>query len=169
MGAVHREQTIAQGVNAGWDDLAAAVGALAGKTDHAEQGPLGDAEGNRGVVWFGAHRQGFGQPDFAPGTRGANHTDTLGLDRFRVAIRQTRRGGGERFQFVVLSQCGERKQRPNQREKNKVFHGNREGRTHTDFWSGRPDSNRRHRPWQGRTLPAELLPLSVKLYFYPET
>jgi hypothetical protein len=25
-------------------------------------------------------------------------------------------------------------------------------------WSGRPDSNRRHRPWQGRTLPAELLP-----------
>ena len=26
-------------------------------------------------------------------------------------------------------------------------------------WSGRPDSNRRHRPWQGRTLPAELLPL----------
>ncbi len=26
-------------------------------------------------------------------------------------------------------------------------------------WSGRPDSNRRHRPWQGRTLPTELLPL----------
>ena len=25
-------------------------------------------------------------------------------------------------------------------------------------WSGRPDSNRRHRPWQGRTLPTELLP-----------
>ena len=29
-------------------------------------------------------------------------------------------------------------------------------------WSGRPDSNRRHRPWQGRTLPAELLPRGVK-------
>src|SRR5271165_2844385 len=27
------------------------------------------------------------------------------------------------------------------------------------YWSGRPGSNRRHRPWQGRTLPAELLPL----------
>src|SRR5271170_1982413 len=25
-------------------------------------------------------------------------------------------------------------------------------------WSGRRDSNPRHRPWQGRTLPAELLP-----------
>src|SRR2546423_5249753 len=36
-------------------------------------------------------------------------------------------------------------------------------------WSGRPDSNRRHRPWQGRTLPAELLPLNGKPYFYPET
>ena len=27
-------------------------------------------------------------------------------------------------------------------------------------WSGRPDSNRRHQPWQGCTLPAELLPLA---------
>ena len=26
-------------------------------------------------------------------------------------------------------------------------------------WSGRPDSNRRPRPWQGRALPTELLPL----------
>ena len=26
------------------------------------------------------------------------------------------------------------------------------------FWSGRRDSNPRHRPWQGRTLPTELLP-----------
>src|ERR1041384_4730477 len=37
------------------------------------------------------------------------------------------------------------------------------GRGFWDFgwiWSGRPDSNRRHRPWQGRTLPAELLPRS---------
>ena len=29
----------------------------------------------------------------------------------------------------------------------------------TGSWSGRRDSNPRHRPWQGRTLPAELLPL----------
>src|SRR5438094_144992 len=27
-----------------------------------------------------------------------------------------------------------------------------------NLWSGRRDSNPRHRPWQGRTLPAELLP-----------
>ncbi len=27
------------------------------------------------------------------------------------------------------------------------------------LWSGRPDSNRRHQPWQGCTLPTELLPL----------
>src|SRR5947209_15108695 len=33
------------------------------------------------------------------------------------------------------------------------------------IWSGRPDSNRRHRPWQGRTLPAELLPLNAKPHF----
>src|SRR5208283_5516123 len=26
------------------------------------------------------------------------------------------------------------------------------------FWSGRRDSNPRHQPWQGCTLPAELLP-----------
>jgi hypothetical protein len=26
------------------------------------------------------------------------------------------------------------------------------------FWSGRRDSNSRHPPWQGGTLPAELLP-----------
>ena len=30
-------------------------------------------------------------------------------------------------------------------------------------WSGRRDSNPRHRPWQGRTLPAELLPR--RLYY----
>jgi len=30
----------------------------------------------------------------------------------------------------------------------------------TGGWSGRPDSNRRHQPWQGCTLPAELLPLA---------
>ncbi len=34
-----------------------------------------------------------------------------------------------------------------------------------DDWSGRRDSNPRHRPWQGRTLPAELLPLEAKLLF----
>ena len=28
-------------------------------------------------------------------------------------------------------------------------------------WSGRRDSNPRHRPWQGRTLPTELLPLPL--------
>src|ERR1700735_297876 len=32
-------------------------------------------------------------------------------------------------------------------------------------WSGRRDSNPRHRPWQGRTLPAELLPLDAKPSF----
>lgn len=26
------------------------------------------------------------------------------------------------------------------------------------YWSGRPGSNRRPRPWQGRALPTELLP-----------
>ena len=31
------------------------------------------------------------------------------------------------------------------------------------FWSGRRDSNPRHRPWQGRTLPTELLP-QIKLF-----
>ncbi len=30
-------------------------------------------------------------------------------------------------------------------------------------WSGRRDSNPRHQPWQGCTLPAELLPLSNQL------
>ena len=30
----------------------------------------------------------------------------------------------------------------------------------TAGWSGRRDSNPRHRPWQGRTLPTELLPLA---------
>ena len=30
-------------------------------------------------------------------------------------------------------------------------------------WSGRRGSNPRHRPWQGRTLPAELLPLATTL------
>ena len=30
----------------------------------------------------------------------------------------------------------------------------------TVSWSGRRDSNPRHRPWQGRTLPTELLPLA---------
>jgi hypothetical protein len=30
----------------------------------------------------------------------------------------------------------------------------------TTIWSGRPDSNRRHQPWQGCTLPTELLPRS---------
>src|SRR5690554_1375837 len=29
------------------------------------------------------------------------------------------------------------------------------------IWSGRPDSNRRHLPWQGSALPAELLPRSL--------
>src|ERR1051326_3100584 len=28
------------------------------------------------------------------------------------------------------------------------------------FWSGQPDSNRRHQPWQGCTLPTELCPLT---------
>src|SRR5207247_8593815 len=37
------------------------------------------------------------------------------------------------------------------------------------FWSGRPDSNRRHRPWQGRTLPTELLPPDGKLHSRAET
>src|ERR1051325_7123878 len=32
-------------------------------------------------------------------------------------------------------------------------------------WSGRRDSNPRHRPWQGRTLPAELLPLNPRTSF----
>src|SRR5688500_15251040 len=27
-------------------------------------------------------------------------------------------------------------------------------------WSGKPDSNRRHQPWQGCTLPTELFPLN---------
>jgi hypothetical protein len=31
------------------------------------------------------------------------------------------------------------------------------------FWSGRRDSNPRHRPWQGRTLPTELLPHSLSI------
>ncbi len=30
------------------------------------------------------------------------------------------------------------------------------------FWSGKRDSNPRPRPWQGRALPAELLPQYVK-------
>src|SRR5580658_6804377 len=37
----------------------------------------------------------------------------------------------------------------------------------SDDWSGRRDSNPRHRPWQGRTLPAELLPLEAKPSFSP--
>src|SRR2546426_5704423 len=37
------------------------------------------------------------------------------------------------------------------------------------FWSGRPDSNPRHRPWQGRTLPTELLPPDGKLHSRAET
>src|SRR5258708_23868688 len=35
------------------------------------------------------------------------------------------------------------------------------------FWSGRRDSNRRDRPWQGRPLPTELLPLNEKPHFPP--
>src|SRR5579859_7142583 len=31
-------------------------------------------------------------------------------------------------------------------------------------WSGRRDSNPRHQPWQGCTLPAELLPLERNFY-----
>lgn len=30
--------------------------------------------------------------------------------------------------------------------------------SHVTFWSGKWDSNPRHRPWEGRALPAELLP-----------
>src|SRR5215471_10431659 len=36
--------------------------------------------------------------------------------------------------------------------------GQERGFSWQGFWSGRRDSNPRHRPWQGRTLPAELLP-----------
>src|SRR5262249_48876253 len=35
-------------------------------------------------------------------------------------------------------------------------------------WSGRRDSNPRHRPWQGRTLPAELLPRAADPYSPPQ-
>src|SRR2546429_3932102 len=31
-------------------------------------------------------------------------------------------------------------------------------RIRTEAWSGRRDSNSRHRPWEGRALPTELLP-----------
>ena len=41
------------------------------------------------------------------------------------------------------------------------------------IWSGKPDSNRRPRPWQGRALPTELFPLhiavlrqAINLYYY---
>jgi hypothetical protein len=34
-------------------------------------------------------------------------------------------------------------------------------------WSGRRDSNSRHPPWQGGTLPAELLPLTSLLVIVP--
>src|ERR1700758_3455750 len=37
--------------------------------------------------------------------------------------------------------------------------------TTLEGWSGRRDSNPRHRPWQGRTLPAELLPRRSPLSF----
>src|ERR1035438_8165725 len=108
MGAIHGEQTEAEGVNAGWNHLAAAVGALVGEADEAEQGALSDAEGNGGFIRLGAHRQGFGQPDFAPGTRWAVHAESLGLNRGCVDRGQTGRGGGDGFQFVVLSEGRER-------------------------------------------------------------
>src|SRR6185312_5169772 len=34
-------------------------------------------------------------------------------------------------------------------------------------WSGRRDSNPRHQPWQGCTLPAELLPLNSGPSIFP--
>src|ERR1039457_1390913 len=166
MSAVHGELTVAEGVNAGRNDLAATVCALAGKADHAEQGALGDAEGNRGVVRFGAHWHGFGQPDFAPGSRSAVDAESLGLDHRLIGGGQTWGGRGDRFLFIILSERGKGNQQGNSGKENQaVDHGDPGG----GIWSGRPDSNRRHRPWQGRTLPAELLPLSVKLYFYAET
>src|ERR1039458_7327645 len=145
---------------------AAAGGAWAGKSDEPEQGALGDAEGNGGIVRFGAQGQGFGQPDFAPGARGAVDAESLGLNRGCVGGGQTGRGCGHGFQLIVLSERRERKHEENKgTEDRAVDHGN----PGAELWSGRPDSNRRHRPWQGRTLPAELLPPSVKLYFYAET
>ena len=166
MSSVYGKVAIAEGVDACGNNLTPAVGALDGEANHADQSALSNAEGDRGIFRLGTHRQGFGEPDFAPGTGGAIDTEALRLNDRRVGGRQPRSGRGKRFQLIILSESGRcNQQKETEKEDPTVFHGDWEGR----IWSGRPDSNRRHRPWQGRTLPAELLPLNVKPYFYAET
>ena len=88
MGAIHREIAVAQGIDARRNHLAAAIGALAGKTEHANQGALRDAE----AKW--RRRPAWRPPEWScasqishQGPAGAGHPVSLRLDYRRVTRR----------------------------------------------------------------------------------
>src|SRR5262249_5662487 len=97
----------------------------------------------------------------APRAGGTDYAIAFSVQQGGVGCGHVGGGACDRFEFVVLGESGS----DGTREQKEVLDHDARG---AKSWSGRPESNRRHRPWKGHTVPAELLPPAGKSYCPPE-
>ena len=166
--AIHRIEAVPQGIGARLNGLPTPILSRRRKTNHSEQRALWNGRQRYAVFGrLGTARRLGAQPELAVNRTAGRQN----LDSFLLKKRSERRrkvGGRSTGRIhLVLAKCGAGRER---QQHNCILNGWFHRRnTNGKLWSGRRDSNPRHRPWQGRTLPAELLPPEWKTPFSPET